>query len=792
MSDARPRGHGWVGLALLAVAILGLSSVGNGLFVENGGAGGGGMATAPTAAPHASAHGPPGAGDGLSFARGWDAALASYAPTVKDPSAGSVANLTDAQIAHAFRGTPYANLSLKTIRAALGNFQTFTSAGQYFQDFAAGCAVGAAIGFIGAGPIGAGVGCVAAGAITDLVIYFTSTAANSAAAAVELQFQLGLVADFYNSILYSNGLVTLTQSVANSTGNAWDTMADNAALAQLPNASFDPLQAMNLSSVSFQMATLAQDYANAATGAINAVGSAEYAGYAPGGSYASSCFYNLAFAGQQAFGFGCLASGTQFYAHVEGALEGSATNGTGLQVNQNGWAWISCSGGSSPAYFDGAGAGAGSYKVSVPMNGSSVLFKAPYTGVWVARLAGGGTCDLVGQAFIMVPLNSGSPSTQVVVVGCGYQHTASFVCDPTDQAVASFKTRLNGTMEVEQTRSGSGAQSQVYTVHGTTGSWFKQVDTLVVNAETNARTYWLFLHILGYTNANQIPSNCVIPMPGQELPPQYNWGLGAISLNQSLSLYAAWMNGLATFFNTQPSSSNFCSGHQRFNVGQTTWNVNVVVTGFIYTLPVAHQNFGTTSTWTVTNASVNGTRVGNTSALGLRTQPTPLVLWPAVKTLYAKIGVVQEVPVDAPLDAFVPANGTFYQLFGNGTNAGSTGFSNGTATSSAGAALFISTCRVLTGNLTYTNAPGGYCPLVLSSIVNVTFNTSTTTVVSPSFGGSACGESIPIFDTLVTFFTTVFGASTLGCFAAEFSAAVVLIVAVVVVAWVLVAIFRRG
>lgn len=733
----------------------------------------------------------------LTFARGWDAALQPYAANLTQAAVHGASTLTNAEIARAFNGTPYANLSVADVRTALAEVETFqVSLGTYFGGFLAGCAIGGAIGSL-ASPAGAAVGCVVGGAVTDLAIYFLSSSATSAAQAVELQFQLGQIAAFYNSILYSNGLVTMTQSVLNSTDNAWASMADAAALQQLPNVTFDPLWDMNASGVAFQIATLAQDYANAAGAAGASISTAQTASYAPGGRYASTCNYALTGTFQVGFTFGCLASGTAYYSTWAGGLEGSAVNGTGLQFNQGGQVYVACTGGSGPVWINTDHPTPTSYHFEVPEDGIYRLFAAPYTAVFVFHAPAGASCDLVGAGFVMVPPGLGSPTTQVVMVACGYQSRSA--CNPYNQTTAAFKSRVQGSMVVVQTRGGSGDQSPVYTVPGTTSSFFTQISSLMVTAATSGQTYWLFLHTLGYNSTSQVPSNCVIPMPSQTLPSQYDSGLGTLSLNQSLSMYEAWMNGLATFFATPSGPTNFCSGHAPFSVGLTSWNLNTIVTGWVFTTPQAHQNFGQVATWTVTNASVNATRVGNTSSVGLRSQPTPIVLWPATKTLYAKIGSVQLVPVDAPLDLFVPANGTFYQLYGNGTAAGTRGFSNGSASATVGAAIFISTCKILTNAETYVNAPGGYCPLLFSSIANVSFNLTCSPSDASGDCGAApvpfvgsCGVTFPIVAQLVGLWAGLTGSSGFGCTLAIFLGVVTTIVLVFVVVYVIYRLVRAA
>lgn len=698
--------------------------------------------------------------------------------------------------------TPYANASPAAVKSALHSLAVFTpldgSLGDYLARFLTGCALGGASGgligsiFPGVGTaFGAAAGCIVGATIEVLWQYYAKGAAGNAETAAESQFNLDETAQLYNDFIYTSGLIQVAESVGNSSLNAFSAMADAVAVNQLPNATFDVLRDMNESGVALQQTTLIDDFMNAVGAGVSTINSAYVNGYGSGGAFASSCSFNLQFTLHTSSPvLGCQSpSSPAFYQVMAAAEEASLTNGTGLEINKGGHAWVACSGGGSNAYLNLAGGG-GQYVIP---SGTTFLKIAPnFNGVWRLNYppSGAGSCDAIGQGILAVPPSAGSPTTQIDVTACGLRVTLNASpCDPTNpnlDSVGSFQTAAYGT--IQAFINGGAALSGVYTLPHTGSAFFTQENTLMITAELNARTYWAFLHILGYTNVNQIPSNCLIPYPNQILPPQYSPSEGILTLNQSLSLYQAYMNALATFFNTPFNASNFCSGHAPFTVGWTAWNLNTEITGFVYTLPVASQNFGVLSTWTVTNASNSKLRVGNTSSVGSRSAPTPIVIWPTVKTLYAKIGAVQEVPIDAPLNVFVPANGTLYQLTGNGTAAGTHGFSNGTASVSAGAALFISTCQVLNAQGQYVNPTGAYCPLTLSSIANVSFPT---TGGGPTpFINGVCSSGVFVYSTVVNEISAFTGSDGLGCLLAQFLAVVVLIVGLIILIAIVVGIVR--
>jgi hypothetical protein len=87
---------------------------------------------------------------------------------------------------------------------------------------------------------------------------------------------------------------------------------------------------------------------------------------------------------------------------------------------------------------------------------------------------------------------------------------------------------------------------------------------LMLNATLNAQTYWAFIRSLGYSSLSQIPSNCVIPAPYGALPSQVDFG--NLTLNLTEALYTAWLIDVGNFYGANASFS-VCHG----NV-QSPWN----------------------------------------------------------------------------------------------------------------------------------------------------------------------------------------------------------------------------
>jgi hypothetical protein len=655
-----------------------------------------------------------------------------------------------------------------------------------------GAIIGAPAGGIGAAPgaaIGAGVGCVAGMAGFHLGAYFEGTTAETSAVAAEKQFQLDQAANLNNFGLGLAGMVNLTQSQLLTTFNAWAAMADAVAPVQLPNATFNSLIAINSSGVALQQLTLVNSYANLAGAYINSVSSAETAGYGPGGTFAGGD-YGLAF-GTMVFGG---ASSYEYYGTAGSDVAVQLYNTNGLDIRSGGTAEVKCLTGGTPVLTTvPATPAGGTTAVSVPANSTSYPLKITPASDEMLVLSGApsGGCYVEGNGILGVPVSTtNEPGNNVTYVSC--QADSSTECDAANFAVRSatfgFGTvPIGGCAFYALSHSCAGPTYPSPAINTFSGN----ENSLLLAAETNAKAYWLYLHLLGYNSSSEVPSNCIIPQPSQVLPPSYSESIGDLTLNQTLSLYAAWMNALATFFNTPYNATNFCHGHPAFNLGYDgLWNLNTEVKGFVYTLPVASQVFGTLSTWTVNNASTGPNRTANGTARGLRTDPTPLLLYPTTTTLVAPIGRVQYVPVNDPVLAFVPANGTLYSLAGNGTTTNRYGFSNGTASGVTGAAFYVATCSVLDPSTGAYVPQIGYCSLALSSIANVSFPFVSPPV--PPIPTSGCaGASTFLLGPFVSFWASITGSSSLGCGVAEFAAIVTVIVILVVIVYVIAAVWRE-
>lgn len=363
-----------------------------------------------------------------------------------------------------------------------------------------------------------------------------------------------------------------------------------------------------------------------------------------------------------------------------------------------------------------------------------------------------------------------------------------------------------------------------------------EFNNLEFAATNSGNTYWTFLRSLGYHSISQVPPGCIIPYPSQALPPAWSTAQTNFTTQQYYSLYMAWMNGLAVFFNVPPGTSGFCAGSPIFHFGGTLWtNLYVNVFGFVYTpnatlfpaqkwvnaslaltnnqVPQALLNSTTQlATWAL-NDSVGIDGVVNTTTLskdnntyscwlpeppttgppklaaGCSTafaqsnakNATQLLIWPLTgNTVNVPVGRTFVTPSVTPMAVFSTESNVYYShVTGNGSVSG---FKSGTT---AGGSIFISSCKV---NATFVST----CPLSLSTINGTIANISssgTGAITNPS--SPACGQTLPVWATVVAAFASFTGQSALGCLVAETLALITIIVVVVIVVGVVAVVRRR-
>ncbi|MDE1822062.1 MAG: hypothetical protein KGI98_14575 [Euryarchaeota archaeon] len=256
-----------------------------------------------------------------------------------------------------------------------------------------------------------------------------------------------------------------------------------------------------------------------------------------------------------------------------------------------------------------------------------------------------------------------------------------------------------------------------------TGQWDylmgTEIPAIVQQSVSAAQAYLTYLK--GAFPSGNIPSNCTIPMPSWAAPPYLSAGLGGMSTQQLIQLYAAMMAGLGQWAGSSSNFQGYCLGHPNFpGLGNLTWSGgDENITGMIYTLPVGSQTLSNPATWAVSSGG----------------QPVQLVLWPATANDRVPLTTVTDLQVTNPIYAYVPSLREVLTLRGNLT-------SSGASDGKVGAALYLTTCVISGG----AENP---CQLQYDQVVilppTVTCPLGATTCQTPSPPGGTGGPVFPPF-----------------------------------------------
>ncbi|HEV2165503.1 MAG TPA: hypothetical protein VGS23_00770, partial [Thermoplasmata archaeon] len=300
-------------------------------------------------------------------------------------------------------------------------------------------------------------------------------------------------------------------------------------------------------------------------------------------------------------------------------------------------------------------------------------------------------CSIYAQYVYGVSTTSGSEILTANSLGCNQYSppcstTTNFPASPgSDPLVIS-------SQDPSVWGPNGGSTAQVFGTTITVPDFGTYFGNLEAKAQLAGEAYWAFLRSEGYRSISQIPANCIIPYPSGALPQSATNALGNATAAEDLAIYEAWLNGLATFFNTPVNSTNYCSGHPTFKgAGLLPAPNGVNVTGFVYlpnTTAYPHEKFGNVTTW-----ALNGTLANRT-----RQTAVQMVLYPTVATVSIPVGAKYEVPSNDPLVAIAPigmglAFPQYYNLLGNGTRVNGGGGVILDA-SSPGAAVYLTSCSV--------------------------------------------------------------------------------------------------
>lgn len=656
---------------------------------------------------------------------------------------------------------------------------------------AAGCAIG---GFVGSfvPVVGTAAGC-AIGAVATLlgIIYFTQSA-GGLGILHEDGIVRGQVQAFDNAMNASVAFLTNSLSIFNATLYAWNDAVDSVAVNQLGNSSFNYTLAVAQSGIEAVFDSVIGPYVAQTSLDLANLNEIFYQLYSTPGL---SNVHDYAGFGSGAC-LGVCASVLTWYGGFSSFFESGATSGQIIPVEILPF---------GPVHYSASG---GPCSIFNLMNNSTTLTVAGGSSAFVknwTNVSGGfleiagpsATCELDGPGVISFAANaiSGSASLAIVDATCGKKANPGS-CNP----LSATRVTQGQTPDAIGAFNSSGGPSVLVPNRDFLGGVFyayqKQFDTMTHAAMANAYTYWLFLRTLGYHSYSQIPSDCLIPAPDLAVPP-VNLAATDYSLNYTEASYVAKLQALATFFDTPYNTSNFCNGHpQRSFVltDQTAPPFGENLTGFVLTLPKGtHQLWKSPHTW-----AVNGTNTpvyGNIFNVSGKTNASPvgLTIWPSVVTYgYAiPLDTVVEVPLNDPMEVDVLQNLSYYTLDGNGSAITSLSPSqnllSGTpASGTTGAAVYLTSCTI-------NGIAENPCVINGTSFSNAT-GTQSGGGPGPIFflGSSPCGQTLPIWSTLVGVFAGVFGflGTTVACFIGEAISAIVLILVIVLVIYLIAAVVR--
>lgn len=701
---------------------------------------------------------------GIDVAEMSQAQFDAFAESLHFPSVGASLATLKTDIAAAYQ----TGLSTENF-LGLTNIEWFDIGGATVD----GCIIGSIV-----PAIGTAVGCIAGLAVGAGLVLWGLTFGQAAGYNDIRQWMASELQTLYNAIVLIDADYQTVLSLLNSTVYALDTEADAAALLQLDNATFNPSLDLTQSFVWNQLSSLQNSFlvetgyvwklfvqwegAYFQTGQIFACG---------GANNPDDYLFETTATGSVALGCG---------SHIQTFVGGNGTASSLVTVNtittsgqfyipQGASVLLAVEASSacqitveSPNPLLNVGASPTYFSTKSYTNGGSnpLLFSFNWSHesgtFWLNETTG--ACNLYTTAGMAVdPLISTVPAwnggSELVACGTGNTAPQDVACNPLNYSTLS----ATGTVEplsapfniywYDPTH--ATYVSPILTIGGGAYAYFPvEVAALSYAAVVSAQVYFNFLHHLGYgyPSDTPVPPACVIPYPSQSVPPSWDTALGQMTVGQLTSLYVAWLNGLATFYDAAPNPSNFCSGHSVFNLGGSPMGDYFVnATGFVYLpFPSLYPNetfaniSGTYSSGTggavLTSAQTtslstwgfngslsapfwtNGTIAKNLTAscwtptiavsapqtntsvcptalrVAAARNATQLLLWPisGVPYLNITVGTTFEIPADVPVAIYATEPSALVaDATGNGTLTGRP--AHGAA---AGYAVFLTSCKV--------------------------------------------------------------------------------------------------
>ena len=506
----------------------------------------------------------------------------------------------------------------------------------------AGAEVGAAAGAVLGAAIGAAIGYVSG-------VYDCQQSSAATGATSQIYSQMATI-ELGNELNATGYSLNTQLSALNTSANAFDYEAAHAALLQLPNSTFSVPLDMEQSGVSAQLAPFqGMPYAEVQS--------------------ALRAFYH---------GYSTLESGN-------GPFAGTPTNITaGTRV-------VPTAGANFTSGVFETAAGAGPMYI---VHGSEVTYASSQCGTfyWPFSPVPGTSTQASSMQFMAVgSVNSSNVNTPLCWASGYFPGATGEYYQNGSLTYLGAESYANGG--IPQTYLGTTSGATAFTTIGLQGGYQYQlyptpveqnlplyVYNLAYGAYTTAEAYWSFLHSLGYYSISSIPAGCYIPAPYQAIPP--NLDMSGLSEQAIMTLYYGYLQGLANFYNVSLNSTNYCSGHRAFSLGNASWiDLAINASGYVYspnTSAFPSESLASPSSWPYQGQ---------------------LVLMPTVSGVNIPVKKSWEPYQANPLEVYVNKpgqsvlNGTWLgDVFGNASAKG--GYTFAQAKTAPGYAIYLTSCSI--------------------------------------------------------------------------------------------------
>ena len=594
----------------------------------------------------------------------------------------------------------------------------------------AGALLGASLGAFGgpAAVAGAITGCAVGALSTYLGYQEGESAAEAALQSEAAAFESTEQDAVNNEVNLSNQLLTSLASALNLTQYGMDAWAESAALAQLPDNTFNQAEDIGNTSIGYDLTAPMLMYGSNMVQLVNSTYQWWLAKYGPNGQFDQCNIaggYLIGFWANTPYAETCSSPSAYAADLFNGGafVNGPALIEQGASFSMPGAATLTELGGScrftSPSAsiyrVDAFPCPTGTYLSSEPAGSQIAIGDVAPAAVPGAATTISGCYSIGGTVWTALDgaalslgngcVNTGKPLNLTSQVGCGTG------CETTN--TAWYASRVTSTLPY----------------------YFNQTKQMEQNAANSAEFYWQYLRGLGYTNESQIPSNCQIPQPYVALPPNVN--LGNLTVSDYEALYWSWVNAVGSYYGVNASKvSNSCGNTNKLGPTQWVTNLTVNTTVSIYIANATEypgENGSNVSTWAYSHVQA--------------------VWWPELSAVTIPVGAIYQVPQNDPIEAVIPSRSAYLTLTGVGPPIKSAAIPLG----AAGDEIFIWSCTV-------NGLPASNCTVGNQNITTVIENITCSGLCGlqpPPSGGGIFTLPDP-FAAIANWLGSLFGGGALG------------------------------